>query len=141
MTRLTRKGVNFDWNDRCEESSQELKRRLTTASVLITPIRGERYTVYCDTSRNGLGCVLMQRGRVVAYASRQLKNHEQNYPTHDLELAAIVFALKLWRHYLYGENFEVFSDHKSLKYIFSQKDLNARQRRWLETLEDFNFTL
>ncbi|WJZ92673.1 hypothetical protein VitviT2T_011657 [Vitis vinifera] len=141
MTRLTRKGVNFDWNDRCEESFQELKRRLTTAPVLITPISGERYTVYCDASKNGLGCVLMQRGRVVAYASRQLKNHEQNYPTHDLELAAIVFALKLWRHYLYGENFEVFSDHKSLKYIFSQKDLNARQRRWLETLEDFHFTL
>ena len=97
--------------------------------------------VYCDASRNGLGCVLMQRGRVVAYVSRQLKNHKQNYPTHDLELAAIVFALKLWRHYLYGENFEVFSDHKSLKYIFSQKDLNARKRRWMETLEDFNFTL
>ncbi|RVW65005.1 Retrovirus-related Pol polyprotein from transposon 17.6 [Vitis vinifera] len=83
----------------------------------------------------------MQRGRVVAHASRQLKNHEQNYPTHDLKLAAIVFALKLWRHYLYGEIFEVFSDHKSLKYIFSQKDLNARQRRWMEILEDFNFTL
>ncbi|RVW65012.1 Retrovirus-related Pol polyprotein from transposon 17.6 [Vitis vinifera] len=82
-----------------------------------------------------------RRGRVVAYASRQLKNHEQNYPTHDLELVAIVFALKLWRHYLYGENFEVFSDHKSLKYIFSQKDLNARQRRRMEILEDFNFTL
>ena len=141
MTRLTRKGVNFDWNDKCEESFQELKRRLTTARVLITPISGERYTVYCDASKNGLGCVLMQRGRVVAYASRQLKNHEQNYPTHDLELAAIVFALKLWRHYLYGENFEVFSDNKSLKYIFSQKDLNARKRRWMETLEDFNFTL
>eukprot|EP00261_Vitis_vinifera_P032286 XP_019073529.1 PREDICTED: uncharacterized protein LOC109121999 [Vitis vinifera] len=90
MTRLTRKGVNFDWNDRCEESFQELKRRLTTAPVLITPISGERYTVYCDASKTGLGCVLMQRGRVVAYASsRQLKNHEQNYPTHDLELAAI----------------------------------------------------
>ena len=115
MTRLTRKGVNFDWNDRCEESFQELKRRLTTAPVLITPISGERYTVYCDASKNGLGCVLMQRGRVVAYASRQLKNHEQNYPTNDLGLAAIVFALKIWRHYLYGENFEVFSDHKSLK--------------------------
>ena len=78
---------------------------------------------------------------MVAYASRQLKNHEQNYPTHDLKLATIVFALKLWTHYLYGEIFEVFSDHKSLKYIFSQKDLNARQRRWMEILEDFNFTL
>ena len=83
----------------------------------------------------------MQRGRVVAYASRKLKNHEQNYPTHDLELAAMVLAFKLWRHYLFGENFEVFSDHKSLKCIFSQKGLNARQRRWMETLEDFNFTL
>ena len=94
--------------------------------MLITPISGKRYTFYYDALRNGLGCVLMQRERVVAYASRQLKNHEQNYPTHDLELTAIVFALNLWRHYLYGENFEVFSDHKSLKYIFSQKDLNAR---------------
>ena len=117
MTTLTRKGVNFDWIDRCEESFQELKRRLTIAPVLITPISGERYTVYCNASRNGLGCVLMQKGRVVAYASRQLKSHEQKYPTHDLELAAIVFALKLWRHYLYGENFEVFSNHKSLKYF------------------------
>ena len=126
MTRLKRKGVNFDWKDKCEESFQELKKRLTIAPMLITPIIGERYIVYCDASRNGLGCVLMQRERVVAYASRQLKNHEQNYPTHDLELTAIVFALNLWRHYLYGENFEVFSDHKSLKYIFSQKDLNAR---------------
>ena len=109
--------------------------------MLITPLSREKYTIYCDASRNGLGCVLMKRGRMVAYASRQLKKHEQNYPTHDLELVAIVFALKLWRHYLYGESFEVYSDHKSLKYIFSQKDLNARQRRLMEILEDFDFTL
>ena len=115
MTRLTRKGVNFHWNHKCEESFQELKRTLTTAPVLITPISGDIYTVYCDASRNGLGCVLMQRRRVVAYASRQLKNHEQNYPTNDLGLAATVFALKIWRDYLYGENFEVFFYHKSLK--------------------------
>ena len=83
----------------------------------------------------------MQSGRVVAYGSRQLKNHEQNYPTHDMELAAIVFALKIWRHYLYGEQFEVFSDHKSLKYIFTQRDLNMRKRRWMEFLEDYDFTL
>ena len=83
----------------------------------------------------------MQKGRVVAYASRQLKKHEENYPTHDLELAAVVFALKLWRHYLYGESLEVFFDHKSLKYIFTQRDLNARQIRWMETLEDFDFSL
>ena len=97
--------------------------------------------MYCDASRAGLGCVLMQSGRVVAYGSCQLKNHEQNYPTHDMELAAIVFALKIWRHYLYGEQFEVYSDHKSLKYIFTQRDLNMRQRRWMEFLEDYDFNL
>ena len=97
--------------------------------------------MYCDASGAGLGCVLMQSGRVVAYGSRQLKNHEKNYPTHDMELAAIVFALKIWRHYLYGEEFEVYSDHKSLKYIFTQRDLNMRQRRWMDFLEDYDFTL
>ena len=83
----------------------------------------------------------MQSGRVVAYGSRQLKNHEQNYPTHDMEFAAVVFALNIWRHYLYGEEFEVYSDHKSLKYIFTQRDLNMRQRRWMGFLEDYDFTL
>ena len=129
MTRLTRKEVKFDWDDRCEEAFQELKRRLTSAPVLIVPDRGQWYTVYCDASRAGLGCVLMQSGRVVAYGSSQLKNHEQNYPTHDMELATVVFALKIWRHYLYDEEFEVYLDHKSLKYIFTQRDLNMRQRR------------
>ena len=85
-----------------------------------------KYKIYYDASRNGLRCVLMQKGKVVDYASKQLKKHKQNYPTHDLELAMVVFALKLWRHYLYSESFEVFLDHKSLEYIFSQKDLNAR---------------
>ena len=97
--------------------------------------------MYCDASKDGLGCVLMQSGKVMAYGSRQLKNHEQNYPTHDMELAAIVFALKIWRHYLYDDQFEVFSDHKSLKYIFTQRDHNMRQRRWMEFLEDYDFTL
>ena len=83
----------------------------------------------------------MQSGRVVAYGSRQLKNHERNYPTHDMDLATIVFALKIWPHYLYGEQFEVFLDHKSMKYIFTQRDLNMRQRRWMEYLEDYDFTL
>ena len=96
-----------------------MKRRLTSAPILIVPDRGQGYTVYCDASRARLGCVLMQSGRVVAYGSRQLKNHEQNYPTHDMELAAVVFPLKIWCHYLYGEEFEVYSDHKSLKYIFT----------------------
>ena len=104
---------------------------MTTAPVLTTPISGELFTIYCDASTVGLGCVLMQQGKVVAYASRQLKQHERNYLAHDLEVAAVVFALKTWRHYLYGEKFEVYSDHKSLKYIFTQKDLNSRQRRWI----------
>ena len=141
MTRLTRKEVKFELDDRCKEAFQELKRRLTSAPILIVPDRGQGYIVYCDVLRSGLGCVLMQSGRVVAYGSRHLKNHEQNYPTHDMELAAVVFALKIWCHYLYGEEFEVYSDHKSLKYIFTQRDLNMRQRRWMEFLEDYDFTL
>ena len=141
MTRLTRKEVKFEWNDLCEKAFQELKRRLTSAPILIISERGQRYTMYCDASKAGLGCVLMQSGRVVAYGSRQLKNHEQNYPTHDMELAAIVFALKIWCHYLYGKQFEVYSDHKSLRYIFTQRDLNMRQRKWMEFLEDYEFTL
>ena len=97
--------------------------------------------MYYNASRDRLGCVLMQSGRVVSYGSRQLKNNEQNYPTHDLELAAIVFSLKIWRHYLYDEQFRVFSDHKSLRYIFTQRDLNMRQRKGMEYLEDYDFTL
>ena len=118
-----------------------MKRRLTSAPISIVPDRGQGYTVYCDASRAGLGCVLMQSGRVVDYGSRQLKNHEHNYPTHDMELAVQFFSLKIWRHYLYGEEFEVFSYHKSLKYIFTQRDLNMRQRGWMEFLEDYDFTL
>lgn len=94
---------------------------MTSAPILIVPERGDGYSVYCDASQEGLGCVLMQQGKVVAYGSRQLKDHKPNYLTHDLELATVIFALKSWRYYLYGENFEVFSDHKSLKYLFSQK--------------------
>nr|GFD40211.1 reverse transcriptase [Tanacetum cinerariifolium] len=89
-------------------------------------------------SKKGLGCVLMQHGKVIAYVSRQLKLYEVNYPTHDLKLAAVVFVLKIWRHYLYGESCDVFTDHKSLKYIFTQRELNMRQRRWLELLKDYD---
>lgn len=141
MTKLTRKGVKYEWTDKCEKSFQEFKRRLTSAPILITPSVGVGYDIYTDASKNGLGCVLMQHGKVVAYASRQLKIHEQNYPTHDLELAAIVFALKIWRHYLYGETFDLYSDHKSLRYIYTQKELNLRQRRWIEFLKDYDFRL
>ena len=141
MTILTQNEVKFEWNDPCEKAFQELKRRLTSTPIMIVQERGQRYIVYCDASKDGLGCVLMQSERVVAYGSRQLKNHKQSYPTHDMELTAIVFALKMWRHYLYSEQFEAFLDHKSLKYIFTQRDLNMRQRRWMEYLEDYEFTL
>ena len=97
--------------------------------------------MYCDASKVKLGCVLMQFGRVVAYGSRQLNNHEQNYPTHDMELVGIVFALKIWCYYLYREQFEVYSDHKILRYIFTQRDLNMRQLRWMEFLKYYDFTL
>ena len=97
--------------------------------------------MYCDASKDGLRCVLMQFGRVVTYGSRQLKDHERNYLTQDIELVAVIFALRIWRHYLYGEQFEVFSDHKSLKYIFTQWDLNMRQQKLMEYLEDYDFTL
>jgi hypothetical protein len=93
------------------------------------PSKSYGFVIYSDASRKGLGCVLMQNGKVVAYASRQLKSYELNYLTHDLELAAVVFALKIWRHYLYGEKCKIFTDHKSLKYLFNHKELNLRQRR------------
>ena len=108
---------------------------------LTLPDRTCDYEVFCDASGMGLGCVLHQRGKVVAYASRQLRVHEKNYPTHDLELAAVIFALKIWRHYLLGEQVKIFTDHKSLKYIFTQKELNMRQRRWLELMADYNIDL
>ena len=94
--------------------------------------------MYSDASKRGLGCALIQHGKVIAYASRQLKEYEQNYPTHDLELAAVVFALKIRRHYVYGERTQIFTDHKSLKYFFTQKELNMRQRRWLELVKDYD---
>jgi len=114
---------------------------LTSAQILVILDVGKPFKVYYDASHLGLSCVLMQEKKVVAYASRQLKVHESNYPTHDLELVAIVFALKIWRHYLYGAQFRVFSDHKSLKYLFDQKELNMRQRRWMEFLKDYDFEL
>jgi hypothetical protein len=96
------------------------------------------FDVYCDASHLGLGCVLMQEGKVIAYASRQLRKHEKNYPTHDLELAIVVHALKILRHYMIGNKYKIFTDHKNLKYIFTQKELNLRQRRWLELIKDYN---
>jgi len=141
LTKLTPKGQAFVWDTQCEHSFQSLMEKMTVAPVLVVPNLRENFEVYCDASKMGLGGVLMQNGQVVAYASRQLKTHERNYPTYHMELAVVVFALKMWRHYLFGSKFEVFSDHKSLKYLFSQKELNKRQRRWLEFLKDYDFEL
>jgi len=135
---LTQKGAPFRWTEECEESYQKLKTALTTALVLVLPTSLGSYTVYYDTSRIDIGAVLMQDGRVIAYASSQLKVHEKNYLVHDLELAVIVHALKIWRHYLYGVHCEVYTDHRSLQHLFKQKDLNLRQRRWLELLKDYD---
>jgi hypothetical protein len=138
MTELLEKGKTFEWMPRCESSFQELKKSLTTAPVLTMPDMKRSFSIYCDASGQGLGCVLMQDGLGVAYTSRQLRKHEEKYPTHDLELAAVVHALKIWRHYIIGKRCEVYSDHKSLKYIFTQPDLNLRQRRWLELIKDYD---
>jgi ribonuclease HI len=109
--------------------------------VLIMPDLQKGFDIYCDACRQGLGCVLMQEGHVIAYASRQLRKHELNYPTHDLELAAVVHALKVWRHYIMGTKCQVYTDHKSLKFIFTQKDLNLRKRRWLELIKDYDLEI
>ncbi|KAD3336800.1 hypothetical protein E3N88_32319 [Mikania micrantha] len=138
LTKLTKKDVKYEWGPNQEQAFSVLKEKLTQAPVLALPDGNDDLVVYADASQQGLGCVLMQRGRVIAYASRQLKIHEANYPTHDLELAAVVFALKIWRHYLYGVRSTIYTDHKSLKYFFEQKDLNMRQRRWLELLKDYD---
>ena len=126
LTSLTQKGVKFEWSDDCECSFQELKNKLVTTPILTIPSGSGGFVVYSDASHQGLGCVLMQHGKVVAYGSRQLKPYERNYLTHDLELVVVVFALKTWRHFLFSETCEIFTDHKSLKYLFSQKELNMR---------------
>ena len=126
LTSLLEKGRDFTWSEKCQASFEELKKKLTTAPVLIMPDIHMGFDVYCDASRLRLGCVLMQEGRVVAYASRQLRRHELNYPTHDLELAVVVHALKIWRHYMICNKCRIFTNHKSLKYFFTKNDLNLR---------------
>ena len=127
--------------DACQKGFEDLKGRLTSPPILALPNGRDGFVVYSDASRQGLGSVLMQNDRVIAYASRQLKKRKENYPTHDLELAVVVFALKIWRHYLYGVPCRIFTDHKSLQYIFTQKELNLRQRRWLELIKDYDCTI
>ncbi|WVZ84812.1 LOW QUALITY PROTEIN: hypothetical protein U9M48_031799 [Paspalum notatum var. saurae] len=141
MTSLLEKDAAFKWTADREAAFDELKKRLMTAPVLTLPDQQKKFTVYCDASRDGLGCVLMQEGKVVAYGSRQLRKHEVNYPTHDLELTTVVYALKIWRQYLFGQRCEIYTDHKSLKYIFTQNELNMRQRRWLELIKDYDLEI
>jgi len=138
MTSLLQKDHKFVWMEGCELALRTLRKLLTTAPVLAQPNIEKPFDVFCDASKSGLGCVLMQDGRVIAYASRQLRKHEVNYPTHDLKLAAVVHALKIWRHYLLGNKCHIYTDHKSLKYIFTQSELNMRQRRWLEMNKDYD---
>ena len=138
MTTLLEKNAKFVWTEKCQASFEELKKRLTTTPVLVLPDISKSFSIYCDATIQGLGCVLVQEGRVDAYASRQLRKHELNYPTHDLERAAVVHALKIWRHYLIGHKCEIYTDHKSLKYIFTQSDLNLRQRGWLELIKYYD---
>ncbi|GJY56986.1 putative nucleotidyltransferase, ribonuclease H [Tanacetum coccineum] len=138
LTKLTQKNKPYVWGDDEEEAFQTLKLKLCSAPILSLPEGSEDFVVYCDASLKGFGAVLMQREKVIAYASRQLRKNEENYTTHDLELGAVVFALRLWRHYLYGTKCTVYTDHKSLQYILDQKELNMRQRRWIELLSDYD---
>jgi hypothetical protein len=126
ITMLQCKGVRYEWTEECDRAFIELKRLLTSALILRVPDMKKEFTVCTDASKQGLGAVLMQDGGVIAYASRKLKKHEELYATHDLELAAVMLALKIWRNYLVGRSFELKTNHQSLKHLFTQRDLNAR---------------
>jgi hypothetical protein len=141
MTGLLANKVELKWTQKCQEAFETLKEKLTTTTVLVLPEVHKPFSVYCDACYTSLGCVLMQEGRLVAYSSRQLKVHEKNYPINDQELVALVHALKTWRHYLYGQKCDVYTDHKSLKYIFTQSELNMRQQRWLELIKDYELEI
>nr|GFA38738.1 putative reverse transcriptase domain-containing protein [Tanacetum cinerariifolium] len=136
LTKLAQKNKKYEWGK--EEAFQTLKQKLCSAPILALAEGTEDFVVYCDASLKGYGAVLMQKKKVIAYASRQLKVHEENYTTHDLELGVVVFALRLWRYYLYGTKCVVFTDHKSLQYILNQKELNLRQQRWIELLSNYD---
>src|SRR4030042_881344 len=138
LTNLLHKAVKFEWTEKCQESFQTLKDKLTSALVLAPPDSRKDFVIFCDASRQGLGCVLMQERKVIAYASRQLRSHEENYPVHDLELAAVIYALKQWRHYLLGNRCEIYTDHQSLKYLFTQPVFNLLHQRGQETITDYD---
>ncbi|GJZ72124.1 putative reverse transcriptase domain-containing protein [Tanacetum coccineum] len=138
LTKLTKKTIKFSWDEDEEEAFQLLKENLCSTPILTLPNGSKDFVVYCDASHQGLGGVLMQRQKVIAYASHQLKTHEKNYTTHDLELGLVVFALRIWRHYFYDTKCTMYTYHKSLKHILYQKKLNMRQRRWIELLSDYD---
>jgi hypothetical protein len=138
MTELLKKGVKIVWSKKCEKAFHTLREHLTIAPVLAQPDNTKPFNVYCDASGTGLGCVRMYDNRVIAYASQALRPHEQNYPTYDLELAAVIHALKIWRHYIMGTHCNIYTNHKGLTYIFTQADLNMRQRRWFELIKDYD---
>jgi hypothetical protein len=127
ITELLKKGSQYVWSDACDEDFKHLKKLLTTSPVLAQADTTNPFDVYCDASSTGLGGVLMQEGQVISYSSSQLRRHEEHYPTHDLEFVVVVMALRMWRHYLHGNVVHIYTDHKSLKYIFTQPDLNMRQ--------------
>jgi hypothetical protein len=137
ITELLKKGNKYVWSKYCDGAFKTLMKLLTLTPVLAQPDIAEPFDVYCDAFGTGLGCVLMQEGRVISYSSHQLRHYEGNYPTHDLELAAMVMALRTWQHYLLKNVVHIYTDHKSLQYIFAQLDLNMRQRRWLELIKDY----
>jgi hypothetical protein len=139
ITTLQRKGVKYELNEECDSAFIELKRLLTSAAILRVSDMEKDFIVCTDASKQGLGAMLMKDGGAIDYASRKLMKHEELYTTHDLELAAIMLDLKLWRHYLVGRNFELKTDHQSLKHLFTQRDLNARQRRWSEFMSEYDF--
>jgi ribonuclease HI len=141
MTSLLQKDHKFAWTEECEAAFRTLRKLLTTAPILAQLDIEKPFDMFCDASKTGLGCVLMQDGRVIAYASCQLRKHEVNYLTHDLEFAAVIHALKIWRHYLLGNVCNIYTDHKSLKYTFTQPEFNKRQRRWLELIKDYNLNV
>ncbi|GJX96371.1 putative reverse transcriptase domain-containing protein [Tanacetum coccineum] len=138
LTLLTRKNKKFEWGNEQENDYQTIKDMLCDAPILTLPEGPNDFVVYCDASNQGFGFVLMRRNKVITYTSRQLKIHEKNYTTHDLELSTIVFALETWRHYLYGTKSVIYTNHKSLQHIFDQKKLNMRQRRWIELFRDYD---
>jgi hypothetical protein len=137
ITELLKTGNKYVWSEFCDEAFKHLKKLLTTSPVLAQPDTAKPFDVYCDTFGTGLGGVLMQEGQVISYSLRQLRRHEEHYPTHDLELAAVVMPLRTWRHYLLGNVVHIYTDHKSLRYIFTQPDLYMRQRRWLELIKGY----